>query len=45
MNSGAGLYCAGKASSLADGVELAAKLIDDGSAMKLFDSYKVASNR
>ncbi len=45
MNSGAGLYCAGKASSLADGVELAAKLIDDGSAMKLLDSYKVASNR
>ena len=45
MNAGAGLYCAGKASSLADGVELAAKLIDDGSAMKLFDNYKVASNR
>ncbi len=45
MNAGAGLYCAGKASSFADGVELAAKLIDDGSAMKLFDAYKVASNR
>jgi len=45
MNSGAGLYCAGMASSLEDGVELAAKLIDDGSAMKLFDKYKVASNQ
>ncbi len=45
MNSAAGLYCSGKASSLADGVELAAKLIDDGSAMRLLDDYKVASNQ
>ncbi len=45
MNAGAGLYCAGQASSLEDGVELAAKLIDDGSAMELLDRYKVASNQ
>jgi anthranilate phosphoribosyltransferase len=45
MNSAAGLYCSGKASSLADGVELAAKLIDDGSAMRVLDNYKVASNQ
>jgi anthranilate phosphoribosyltransferase len=45
LNSAAGLYCAGKASSLADGVELAAKLIDDGAAMSVLDRYKVASNQ
>jgi anthranilate phosphoribosyltransferase len=45
MNSAAGLYCSGKASSLEDGVELAAKLIDDGAAMKVLDGYKVASNQ
>jgi anthranilate phosphoribosyltransferase len=45
MNSAAGLYCAGKASSLQDGVELAAKLIDDGKAMELLDRYKAVSNQ
>ena len=45
MNSAAGLYCAGKASSLQDGVELAAKLIDDGSAKELLEKYRVASNQ
>ncbi len=45
LNSAAGLYCAGKASSLEDGIELATKLIDDGSAKRLLDSYKVASNQ
>ena len=45
LNSAAGLYCAGKASSISDGVELAAKLIDDGKAMDLLDRYKVASNQ
>ena len=44
MNSGAALYCAGKASSMADGVELAAKLIDDGAAKGLLDRYKTESN-
>ena len=45
MNSAAGLYCAGKASSLLDGVELAAKLIDDGKAVELLDRYKAVSNQ
>ncbi len=45
LNSAAGLYSAGKADSLADGVELAAKLIDDGCAKDLLDRYKVASNQ
>ena len=45
MNSAAGLYCAGKASSLADGVELAAKLIDDGNAKELLDRYRAESNQ
>jgi len=45
MNSGAALYCNGKASSFEDGVELAAKLIDDGSAKTVLDRYKVASNQ
>ena len=45
MNSAAGLYCAGKASSIADGIELAAQLIDDGKAKDLLERYKVASNQ
>lgn len=44
MNAGAGLYVGGKASSLKDGVELAGKLIDDGSAKKVLDIFIEVSN-
>lgn len=44
MNAGAGLYVGGKASSLKDGVELAGKLIDDGSAKKVLDNFIEVSN-
>lgn len=44
MNAGAGLYVGGKASSLKDGVELAGKLIDDGSAKKVLDNFIKVSN-
>jgi anthranilate phosphoribosyltransferase len=39
-NAGAGLYVAGEASSHADGVELAAKAIDDGDAGALLDALQ-----
>ena len=39
MNAGAALYIAGKAESLADGVKLAAKLIDDGSAYRTMEAF------
>ena len=45
MNAGASLYIGGKADTLKDGVELAAKLIDDGSALKALDAFIEASNR
>lgn len=44
MNAGAGLYVTGKASSLKEGVELAGKLIDDGSARKVLDAFVKVSN-
>ena len=43
MNSAAGLYCAGKASDLKEGAEIAANLIDEGKAMELLERYRVAS--
>lgn len=44
MNAGAGLYVGGKVSSLKEGVELAGKLIDDGSARKVLDAFVKVSN-
>ena len=44
MNAGAGLYIAGKASSMADGVRLAAKLIDNGAAYKKLEEFVKESN-
>lgn len=43
LNSAAGLYSAGAASSMADGVELAANLIDSGKAMDVLNRYRECS--
>ncbi len=43
LNAGAGLYCAGKTRDIRDGIELAASVIDDGSAMSVLERYKAAS--
>ncbi len=45
MNAGAGLYVGGKADSIADGVKLAAELIDSGAALKVLDKFVEVSNR
>ena len=45
MNAGAGLYIAGKADSIADGIKLAAELIDSGKALATLESYKEVSNK
>ena len=44
MNAGAALYIGGKAESMADGITLAAKLIDDGSAMNVLNRFIAVSN-
>ena len=44
MNAGAGLYVAGKAESIEDGVRLAAELIDSGKAVKKIDEMAEVSN-
>ncbi len=43
LNAAAGLYIAGKAASMADGVRLAGELIDSGAAMKKCEELKKAS--
>jgi anthranilate phosphoribosyltransferase len=45
MNAGAALYIADKADSIAAGIDLAAKLIDSGAALRLLDQYREYSNR
>ncbi len=45
MNAGASLYIGGKASSLEEGVSLAAELIDSGKALSVLDAYIASSNR
>ena len=45
MNAGASLYIGGKADSLADGIKLAAELIDSGKADKVLDKFIEVSNR
>ncbi len=45
LNAGAGLYIAGKASSLHNGVSLAAELIDSGKAMEKLERFVAESNR
>lgn len=44
MNAGAGLYIAGKASSIADGIRLAGELIDSGKALTVMETLKAESN-
>lgn len=44
MNAGAGLYIAGKAGSLAEGIQLSAKLIDSGAAGKKLEEFVKYSN-
>ena len=44
LNAGAGLYIAEQANSLAEGVKLAAELIDSGAALKKVDELRKASN-
>ena len=43
MNSGAALYLAGKADSIADGITLAAEIIDSGKALAKLDEYREMS--
>ena len=45
MNAGAALYISGKADTLADGVKLAAELVDSGKAMQTLEAYVAASNK
>ena len=45
MNAGASLYIGDKAESMADGVKLAAELIDSGAAMKTLEKFIEVSNR
>ena len=45
MNAGASLYIGGKADSLADGIKLAAELIDSGKAAAVLDKFIEVSNR
>ncbi len=44
MNAGAGLYIAGKADSMTDGVKLAAELIDSGAAREKLEEFVRYSN-
>ena len=44
MNAGAALYISGKAASIADGIKLAAEMIDSGKAMATLETYIAASN-
>ncbi len=45
LNAGAGLYVGKAVRDIRDGVELADKLLSDGTVLKLFEKYKVASNQ
>ena len=44
MNAGAALYIGGKAESLAEGIKLAAKLIDEGKATETLNRLIAVSN-
>lgn len=43
LNAGAALYIGGKAESFAEGIELAGRLIDDGSALAKLEAFKQES--
>ncbi len=44
MNAGASLYIGGKANSFADGIKLAAELIDSGKALETLEKFILVSN-
>lgn len=44
LNSGAALYIAGKTQSIKEGIEMAADIIDNGSAMRKIEEYRELSN-
>ena len=44
MNSGASLYIGGQAETMAEGIQLAAALIDSGKAMRVLDELIRLSN-
>jgi anthranilate phosphoribosyltransferase len=45
LNSGAGLYVAGKVDSLRDGVKLAEEIIDSGKALNQLERFIECTNR
>jgi anthranilate phosphoribosyltransferase len=45
MNAGAGLVVAGKVSDLADGIRLAAEVIDSGKSWAVLETLVKVSNR
>lgn len=45
LNAGAALYIGGKAATIADGINLAAQLIDSGAAIRTLDEWIAASNQ
>ncbi|MDE7310641.1 MAG: anthranilate phosphoribosyltransferase [Eubacterium sp.] len=45
LNAGAGLYVAGKAPSLTDGVRMAEQLIDSGAAKRRLEEFVILSNQ
>lgn len=45
MNAGAALYIGGKADSMAEGIQLAAEIIDSGKAMQTLEKFIEVSNR
>jgi anthranilate phosphoribosyltransferase len=45
MNAGAAIYVAGRADSLADGINLAEQLLTDGMAAPVLDRLRSATNR
>ena len=45
MNAGAALYIAGKANDIADGIEKARELIDNGEALKALERFVELSNK
>ena len=45
LNAGAALYIGGKADSIADGIKLAAELIDSGKALAKLEEFKTESNK
>ena len=44
MNSGAAIYLAGKAESIAEGVKVAAEILDSGKALRKLQEYIELSN-